>query len=48
MNLSKSWRRREEPKHRWEDNIKRDFREEDWEEWTESILLMIATGGGFL
>jgi hypothetical protein len=32
-------------KHRWEDNIKVDLREEGWGVWTALILLRIGTGG---
>jgi hypothetical protein len=32
------------PRHRWEDNIKKDFREVEWEAWTGLIWLRIGTG----
>ena len=31
---------------RWEDNIKKDLREVEWEAWTGSIWLWIGTGSG--
>ena len=36
------------PRHRWEDNIKMDFRKWDVRAWTGSSWLTIGTGGGHL
>jgi hypothetical protein len=36
------------PRRRWEDNIKVDFQELGWGEWTEFSWLRIETGGGHL
>jgi len=36
------------PRHGWEDNISRIFREWDVELWTGSSWLRIGTGGGHL
>jgi hypothetical protein len=38
------------PRHRWEENIKKDLREVGWGggAWTGSIWLRIETGGGLL
>jgi hypothetical protein len=41
-------RPRGRPGRRWEDNIKMDLREVEWEAWTGSIWLTIGTGGGLL
>jgi hypothetical protein len=34
------------PRRRWEDNIKVDLQEVEWELWTGSSWLRIRTGGG--
>jgi hypothetical protein len=36
------------PRHRWEDNIKMDFKKWDGGAWTGLIWLRIGTGGGLL
>jgi len=41
-------RQRVRPKRRWEDNIKRIFKEWGGETWNEYLLLRIGTGGGRL
>jgi hypothetical protein len=38
----------ERPKHRWEDNIKKDLRKMGWGAWIGSILLRTGSGGGLL
>jgi hypothetical protein len=38
----------ERPKRRWEDNIKMDLKEVEWEAWIGLIWLSIGTGGGLL
>ena len=35
-------------RHRWEDNIKMDLHEVEYEVWTASSWLRIGTGGGHL
>jgi hypothetical protein len=36
------------PRHRWEDNIKKNLQEVGWGSWTGLIWLRIGTGGGLL
>jgi hypothetical protein len=36
------------PRHRWEDNIKMDLREDGWGAWTGSMWFRIGTGGEVL
>jgi hypothetical protein len=36
------------PRHRWEDNIKRDLKEVRWGAWTGLSWLRTGTGGGLL
>jgi hypothetical protein len=36
----------ERPRHRWEDDIKMDLKEMEWEVWTGLIWLRIWIGGG--
>jgi len=36
------------PRHRWEDNIKKNIQEVGWRAWTRFIWLRIGTGGGLL
>jgi len=38
----------ERPRHRWEDNIKKDLQDVGWAAWTGLIWLRIRTGGGLL
>jgi len=41
-------RPRGRPRRRWEDNIKVDLREVEWDAWNELIWLVMGTGGGRL
>jgi hypothetical protein len=34
------------PGHRWEDNIRMDIKEIEWEAWTKCIWIRRGTGGG--
>ena len=36
------------PRRRWEDNIKTNLEEVEWETWTGLIWLRMCTGGGHL
>ena len=36
----------ERPRHRWEDDIKMDLKEIEWEVWTGLLWLRIWIGGG--
>jgi hypothetical protein len=36
------------PRHTWEDNMRMDLRETEWDVWTECIWFRRGTSGGLL